>query len=330
MRDDLFYRSFEIDKRAINKDERSVDLSFSSENGVKRWFEDEFLLHGPKNVDLSRLKKLGAALFGHVSTFIVGALKNVRLEDKKGRATVIFDQDEDGEKVWGKVLSGSLKGVSVGYMVQQFREVRKDETFEADGKKFEGPAMVATRWTPYEISFTPIPADATVGVGRALTRDLTGIDIIRSTKTEDGQMEEKDVKKLIEDALSGFGERFIAQAVEVVKTQLAEDARPKMRVTPEQALEITGRAAAVSLECKSAVSDMIHSGKNETECLRAIGDASALKENPDNTDKGAGGSNIDTKSEAGGKIVSFKQLEGTDDDTFVRGLENPLQFSFEG
>ena len=180
--DKFFYRAFELDRRAVDKKNRSVDLSFSSETPIKRWFGDEYLLHGEGNVNLSRLKKLGAALFGHVSTFIVGALKNIRVEENKGRATVVFDDDEDGEKVWKKVLSGSLKGVSVGYLVQQFREVLKDETFEVDGKKFKGPAMVALRWTPYEISFTPIPADATVGVGRELTRSLDGIQIIKSRK----------------------------------------------------------------------------------------------------------------------------------------------------
>lgn len=330
--DELFYRSFEIDKKAINKDDRTVDLSFSSETPVKRWFENEYLLHGAKNVDLSRLKQLGAALFGHNSTFIVGALKNIRLEDQKGRATVVFDNDEDGEKVFKKVLSRSLKGVSVGYQVNQFREVQQDEIFEVDGKKFEGPAMVATRWTPYEISFTPIPADATVGVGRALTRDLSGIEIIKSKKTEEDQMEKKDVVLIIEEVLKGFETRLSAQVVDTVKAQLIEDAKPKMRIAPEQALDITGRAAAVSLECKSLVSDMILQGKNETECLRTIGDQAALKDAPDNKDKGGlpnGDGLVAKAATAGARIISFKQLEGdAGDDSFVRSLENPMQFSF--
>jgi len=177
----LFYRSLEIDQRAVTESDRSVDLSFSSETPVKRWFGTEILLHGPGNVDLSRLKNLGAALMNHNPAVIVGPLKNVRLEDKKGKAKVIFDEDEDGQKAFGKVQSGSLKGVSVGYTVQKYREVLQNEDYTLpDGKAITGPAMIATRWTPHEVSLTSVPLDPTVGVGRALTRSLDGIKIERS------------------------------------------------------------------------------------------------------------------------------------------------------
>lgn len=37
----------------------------------------------------------------------------------------------------------------------------------ADGR-FTGPADIARKWTPYEISIVSVPADPTVGVGRNL------------------------------------------------------------------------------------------------------------------------------------------------------------------
>lgn len=37
----------------------------------------------------------------------------------------------------------------------------------ADGR-FTGPADIARKWTPYEISIVSVPADPTVGVGREL------------------------------------------------------------------------------------------------------------------------------------------------------------------
>ena len=180
MNENLFYRGLSL-RGPVNKSERSVNLSFSSETPAKRWFGTEILLHGPGNVDLSRLKALGAALMNHNPAVIVGPLKNVRIEDKKGKAKVIFDEDADGEKAFGKVQSGSLKGASVGYTVQKFREVLRDEDYILpDSQTITGPAMIATRWTPHEVSLTSIPLDATIGVGRALTRSLDGITIEKS------------------------------------------------------------------------------------------------------------------------------------------------------
>ena len=36
----------------------------------------------------------------------------------------------------------------------------------ADGR-FTGPCQIARKWTPLEVSIVSVPADATVGVGRA-------------------------------------------------------------------------------------------------------------------------------------------------------------------
>jgi len=180
MKKNLFYRGLSL-RGAVNKNDRTVDLSFSSETPAKRWFGTEILLHGSKNVDLSRLKNLGAALLNHNPNVILGPLKNVRIKDRRGEAKIIFDEDEDGDKAFGKVQSGSLKGVSVGYTVQKFREVLQNEDYTLpDGQTVTGPAMIAEKWTPHEISLTSLPLDPTVGVGRALTRSLEGINIEKS------------------------------------------------------------------------------------------------------------------------------------------------------
>ena len=187
MNSELFYRFFDVQRSAVNEDGRTVDVSFSSETPVKRWFGHEYLLHGKGNVDLARLKSMGAALLNHDPSQIVGAVQNPRIEDNRGLATVVFDDDDDGNRAFGKVKSGSLKGLSVGYQVSKFRDVMEGEEFDpGDGRKIKGPAMVALRWQPYEISFTPIPADPSVGVGRAATRSLDGIEVTGARQqTED-------------------------------------------------------------------------------------------------------------------------------------------------
>jgi len=334
----LYYRSFKIDARAIDVENRSVDVSFSSEEPSKpySWADPEILLHGDENVDLSYLKDLGSVLMNHQPrganqpVVILGKPENVRIENKVGRATIVFDKDSESELAWQKVQSGSLRGVSVGALLKAITLVESGEEYQG----YTGPAALATLWQPVEISLTPIPADGTVGVNKSLgefANELkSGITNTKIQKTEESEMEEKDVKAIMEEMLRAFETRISGTLVDTVKSQLAEDAKPKMRVTSEQALDITGRAAAVSLECKSLVSDMILQGKNETDCLRTIGDQAALKDKPDNIDNGGlpNGTGIVTKS-TGAEVINFKALEGeAGEDSFVRSLENPMQFSF--
>ena len=287
---DLFYRSFELERSAVNKDERSVDLAFSSETPVERWFGKEILLHGVKNVDLTRLKTMGSALMNHDPGFILGRISSPRIEDKRGKATLIFDDDDDGNKAMSKVESGSLRGVSMGYMVQKFREVQENETYNG----IEGPAYIATLWTPYEISLTPIPADATVGVGRDLTRSLDGIDIVRSgsykKQPNDGQQEGQQNET-------------------------------------HEYLELLGKAGAIGTEAKMLVVEMCGEGRSYNEISSAL--IALATTSPDAANRGQLGDGRVARlpapkgNEPSPVIISFDQI---DDDEFIRGLTNPSLF----
>ena len=160
------------------EDSRVVDLSLSSEEPYKRWFGTEILSHDEEAIDLTRLQELGVALFNHDRDTVIGKILSVELDknERKLRASVRFDEDEESDKIYQKVKSGTLKGVSVGYMVNVWEDVAEGAT-STDGR-FTGPCSVATRWTPYELSIVSIPADTTVGVGRSLeNQDLENGDV---------------------------------------------------------------------------------------------------------------------------------------------------------
>ncbi len=150
--------------------ERVVELSFSSEEPYERWFGIEVLSHQEGAVDLTRLNEIGVLLFNHDRNQVVGQILSAELDTKAGRciATVRFDTDEESEKVYQKVQSGTLKGVSVGYAVNEF------SVEEADSKS-DPDIYIATKWMPYEISIVSIPADATVGVGRSMENIYYGV-----------------------------------------------------------------------------------------------------------------------------------------------------------
>lgn len=168
----LQYRDFEIEKRGIDKENRTAGLIFSTESPMPRWIGSEILLHGPKNVDLSRLKKMGAGLLNHNPDNIIGPLSRISISEFQGIATLGFDEDEIGEWAWIKVQSGSLRGVSVGYEIGEAVRIYEKEKYEArPGYFINGPAIIATRWTPAEVSLTPVPADMKSGVTRTLNLD---------------------------------------------------------------------------------------------------------------------------------------------------------------
>jgi len=313
----LFYRSFEIDRAQVDEKKRSVQVAFSSETPVKRYYGDEYLLHDKGNVNLKRLKTMGSALFNHDPDRIIGSVKNIKIgDDKVGRAEIVFDDDDEGNKALKKVQSGSLKGISVGYRIEKMREIAHNEEYVfTDGRKITGPAMLALKWMPYEISFTPIPADSSVGVGRS----LDGIEIEKSEQTkEQSKMDEKEIREMIAAGLKAG----LPDIISAVKNAVVEENKPKMRIDLETYQNLLGRAGAHSVDLKAKVADMAIDGKTEREIVNAILDAATPR--PDAADTGNGGSEsgtgIDVATRQATGSTSFKNMS---DDDFFRGLSNP-------
>lgn len=159
-------RSISADIRAIEGQDRTFELSFSSEEPYTRWWGVEILDHSDGALDLTRLNEIGVLLFNHDRDVVIGKILSASVQENRGIATVQFDTDEESEKIYQKVQNGTLKGVSVGYMVDSWEEVAAGKQ-SADGK-YTGPCEVARKWTPFEISIVSVPADPTVGVGREL------------------------------------------------------------------------------------------------------------------------------------------------------------------
>ena len=148
-----------------DQESRRRTISFSSEEPYRRYFGMEILDHSENAVNLDRLNSVGVLLFNHDTYMVAGRVLRAWVENNRGMAEVEFDTDEDAEKVFSKVKSGTLKTTSVRYSVDSWEEVQAGAT-SADGR-FTGPCQVARKWTPLEISIVSVPADPTVGVGRA-------------------------------------------------------------------------------------------------------------------------------------------------------------------
>jgi len=300
MKNDLFYRNVDIEERAA-ENSRAVDLSFSSEIGVQRWFGVEILCHKPGAMKKDRLNTL---LFAHNRERIVGPVSNVRVQGGVGRATVGFDETDEGNLALARVNSGSLRTTSVGYQVHKFRKLGEGEEYQLASRTVKGtpdnnPTYIAENWSPMEISLEPTPADPSVGIGRCATRSLDGIDIeeppvietaVPAPATEsrtggNSEMDEKELQTRVDEALA----------------RQTEASRAAMK-------KVFDRAAAAGQE--GLAFRMYVEGRTEDEITDAIIAAQAKERG--------------TASDAGeGEGSDKRTLDKIDDETLIRGLTSP-------
>lgn len=154
-----FERSATVDRAKIDEKARTVEIAFSSEAPVSRWFGVEVLSHAPGAMKLDRLNGGGAVLWNHDRDVQIGVVERATCDpDKKGRAVIRFGASAKAEEIWKDVQSGVIRNVSVGYSFDEMTLVS-----ETDGVK----TYRIDSWEPVEVSLVSIPADTTVGVGRA-------------------------------------------------------------------------------------------------------------------------------------------------------------------
>lgn len=213
----------------VENDERTVDLTWASDTPYKRYFwnlegyADEVLDMGVNSVNVSRFNDgLGCVLFNHDRDQVIGVVESINFEGNRAHAMVRFAKDTDSEKVYQQIKDGIIKGVSVGYNVSEYTVLRNEEDVyrSETGATYKGPAMIATKWEPYEISIVSIPADASVGVGRDAQVIQQHETAARFVYLEEGkEMPEKETKQTTVVAAAGTDDAMRAAAMEAEKAE---------------------------------------------------------------------------------------------------------------
>jgi len=151
-------REMRIEQRA--NDDGSIELAFSSEAPVDRWWGREVLDHSPGAMRMSRLSDGAPLLLQHDPDRQIGVIECARIDqDRIGRAVVRFSSGALGREIAQDVADGIRTKVSVGYIVH---DMQRDER----GGDDETETYRVTDFEPMEISIVSIPADSSVGVGR--------------------------------------------------------------------------------------------------------------------------------------------------------------------
>lgn len=219
-----------IRKEDVDAEKRSVRVSFSSEEPIRDypWGPPVVLLHTKSAFQGKRFEEVGSVLINHDIDRIVGRPVNVTLDDEKHRAVadIVFDKDPESEAAFQKVLSGSLRGVSVRYRARETLRLEDKQSWPVPGasRSIVGPAIVVRKWTPLEFSLTPIPADDTVGVGREVKEDLMP-EWLKKALVERGLVKDTDS----EEAMQAAAERYLK---ETAATKPAEKPAETAPATP--------------------------------------------------------------------------------------------------
>ena len=154
-----FDRSARLLRENIDEEKRTVEVAFSSEQPVKRFFGMEVLDH--ERADFSFVKGGTAPLLkDHDPRQQIGVVESARIDsDRIGRAVVRFGKSALAEEEFRDVVDGIRQNISVGYDIT---DVVAEESEEKGGEL----PIVRVAFRPLEISFVSIPADESVGVGR--------------------------------------------------------------------------------------------------------------------------------------------------------------------
>jgi len=207
-------RAATADDIKVDAESRTIEFPFSSELPVERWFGDEVLSHKSGAADLTRLNDGAPLLFNHNMDDIIGVVESARIDGGRGYAKVRFAKTAKADEVRGMVEDGILRNVSFGYRINEMVEAVKN------GKS----TYTATRWEPFEVSMVTVPADHTVGVGRAEAKDEREVTVLRMPE-ESAQPAETITEEI---TMTEQVKAEEAVDVQVVATQAAEAERARI------------------------------------------------------------------------------------------------------
>jgi len=153
---DLSYRAMDMYESPIDEETRTAMIAVSSEEPVERSFGTEILEHSAEAIDLSFMASGRAPLLmDHDHKKQIGVVESVELgDDRRLRAKVRFGRNGLAAEAFDDVVDGIKSNISVGYSIGKLEKRGNDE-------------YVAKSWRPVEASLVSVPADVTVGLGRA-------------------------------------------------------------------------------------------------------------------------------------------------------------------
>lgn len=183
---------------------RTVEVVWTTGAMVRRYdywndrYYDEELVVSEEAIDLSRMNSGASVLNTHgqwTLSNVLGSVQRAWIDGAEGRAEIRLSERQDIAGIVADIEAGIIRHISAGYSVQRYAVIPPD--MRTDGGTV--PIYRAERWTPAEISFVPVPADAGSGTRAQPSQPAgTPCEIVtraaaRNSQPETHRMDPKDL-----------------------------------------------------------------------------------------------------------------------------------------
>lgn len=169
----------------FNREARTVEVVWTTGARVRRynWWEDEYydeeLEVSDGAVDMARLGTGSAPVLNSHKTYglenQIGVVERAWIAGQEGRALLRLSAREELAGIVADIEAGIIRNISVGYSVQRYEVTREQG---------QVPVYRAVRWTPAELSFVTVPADAQAGTRDAPQQGGSPCQIIDPKETK--------------------------------------------------------------------------------------------------------------------------------------------------
>ena len=218
--------------------DETLTFSFSSEAPVDRWFGREILLHEPGAMDLSRMNDGAPWLWNHNRDVILGVTEKAWLgDDRRLYSTVRWSPNtlEKGSEEYKRrqdIQSGITRNVSFAYEIKDIDE-------RADG-------FYVTNWPVLEVSSVSVPADQSVGLGRAMDEPAADPEPRAEPEAPALEIDAETVKAAVAETVS-----------EALRSLITEQTAERAETPDETPMTIEVNVAEVQSEARRAERDRV-------------------------------------------------------------------------
>ncbi|MFA7333659.1 MAG: phage major capsid protein [Kiritimatiellia bacterium] len=258
------YRALESASISVDVEKRTARFSFSSEYPVERYFGKEILSHAQGAADLSRLVGGANVLWNHDRDQVLGVCTGAEIgADRRGYVDMRFCEGPFAEEKMRNMSNGTLPNVSFAYRVLEVKLQKSGD---------DGDEYLITKWMPFEVSSVSIPADPTVGLGRAdedaeievpvindkpvtKTREITIMDPVEMQKAKDeAAANAKKAERERTETILAIGEKHgmqvLARELIAADKSIGEAQAAFLERMGKEQKPITGNEAVVGLNQK--------------------------------------------------------------------------------
>lgn len=207
-----------FEKFEVDQENRAITFSCASTQPYQRYDQqhgiayEQILVVNQQAVNIDRLNNGAPLLFNHDTDKLLGMVQKAYIIEDRIYVRVRFSQnDQFADRIYKDILDGLIKNVSIGYLIQEYKDVKQDGI----NKRY------VEKWMIYETSIVSIPADNTVGIRKLNIKESN----MKEKQLQKQQIKEQQANQVAEQQAEQVAEQAIEKTNDeqnVEKDEIAE------------------------------------------------------------------------------------------------------------